>query len=264
MAMRRVSLLLLILGACQERPVEPAPGAPLAAAASASVSPARAAPATSVSSAPLPRPPSSVVTGRPANSVPVAKDDPLQGKFTLEQALAGLKGDGDLYAVLRTSAGKLSCQLFPDKAPITVANFVGLARGLRPYKKDGKWIKKRLYDGTEFYSVLKNFAIEGGSPGDRYNDDLGYYVPDEIWDGANHGERGLLCMRAFTPDRNGSQFMILDAATPQLNQSFTIFGKCETSTVLDAISNAPLENGRPKPAIKLHDLQIVRSKQPLR
>ncbi len=235
---------------------EPPPGAARSPspALSASARPsAQQSPAAAASAAPaLPA---------PTHSVPARPDDPVQGKFSLEQATAGLRGEGQLWALMRTSAGNLACELWPDKAPNTVANFVGLARGLRPYLLDNAWVKKPLYDGTEFYLVNKGFAIEGGSPGSQFNADVGYFIPDEIWAGARHDQRGLLCMRAFTPGRSGSQFMILDGATPQLDQSFTIFGKCEPTKVLDAISNAAVVGGRPKPAIKLRKLEIVRSPQ---
>jgi peptidyl-prolyl cis-trans isomerase A (cyclophilin A) len=225
----------------------------LSAMASPSAVQSPAAARTLVSAAP--------VLPTPTLSVPVRPDDPLQGKFSLEQATAGLRGEGQLWALMRTSAGNLACELWPEKAPNTVANFVGLARGLRPYLLDNAWVKKPLYDATEFYLVNKGFAIEGGSPGPQFNADVGYFIPDEIWAGAHHDQRGLLCMRAFTPGRNGSQFMILDGATPQLDQSFTIFGKCEPTKVLDAISNAPVVGGRPKPAIKLRKLEIIRNPQ---
>jgi len=265
--MRRSIACIAALVACQERVSEPGRGSappppPAARAPASSAGPGQASPGPpSLPSAPPPLS-SGPIRSRPVASVPVAPDDPLRGKFTLAQATAGLPSDGDLYAVMSTSLGKLVCELWPDKAPLTVANFVGLARGLRPYKKDGKWLKKPLYDGTEFYSVIKNFALEAGSPGAAFNAEIGYFIPDEIWDDARHDQRGLLCMRAFKPDRSGSQFMILDGAAPQLDNSFTIFGKCGPSTVLDAISGAPVENARPKPAIELRKLTIVRSKQP--
>src|SRR5438552_4124293 len=95
-------------------------------------------------------PPTETAATTPVASVPVSPDDPLAGKFTLDDATKGLTGTGDLYADIQTDLGKLECELYADKAPITVANFVGLARGLRPFKQpDGKWAKKNGYDGTK-------------------------------------------------------------------------------------------------------------------
>jgi peptidyl-prolyl cis-trans isomerase A (cyclophilin A) len=256
--MRSIAFVVLALWGCREQVSEPGPSttpAPPSAAGVVSSTPSAAA------STPTPIP-SAAFSSVPPASVAPAPDDPLRGKFGLAQATAGLRGEGTLYAVMRTTAGNLVCELFEDKAPNTVANFVGLARGLRPYKKDGKWLKRPLYDGSELYSVIKNFAIEGGSPGEKYNDELGYFIADEIWDGARHDQRGLLCMRAFTPGRSGSQFMILDGAATQLDQSFTIFGKCEVNEAFERISQAPVEAARPKPAITLRKLEIVRGAKP--
>ena len=72
-------------------------------------------------------------------------DDPAKGHFTLEEATKGLPGSGPLVAKIETTQGTFTCELFDKQAPITVANFVGLARGLRPFKdKDGKWTKRLL------------------------------------------------------------------------------------------------------------------------
>ena len=73
----------------------------------------------------------------PPVAAPVAGSDPVAGKFTLADATKGLTGKGDLVADIKTAKGLLECKLYEDKAPITVANFVGLARGLRPWKNPG-------------------------------------------------------------------------------------------------------------------------------
>src|SRR5436190_52230 len=92
-------------------------------------------------------------------------DDPAKGHFTLEQATKGLAGSGPLQAKIETTLGTLTCDLFDKQAPITVANFVGLARGTRPWKdpKTGKWVEKKpLYDGLTFHRVIPGFMIQGG------------------------------------------------------------------------------------------------------
>src|SRR3978361_146862 len=82
-------------------------------------------------------------------------DDPVKGQFSLDDATKGLGGPagGTLSAKIETSNGAFSCELFDKQAPITVANFVGLARGLRPWKdpKTGQWVKKPFYDGLIFH-----------------------------------------------------------------------------------------------------------------
>src|SRR4051794_17673438 len=73
--------------------------------------------------------------------------DPMNGKFTLEQATAGLSGTGPLVATIETTKGKITCELYGDKTPNTVANFVGLARGTRPWldPKTHVWVKDKPF-----------------------------------------------------------------------------------------------------------------------
>src|SRR4029077_19959744 len=83
--------------------------------------------------------------------------DPAGGKFTVEQATKGLPGPATapLVATIETSKGKFTCELCDRQAPITVANCVGLARGVRPWldPKTNKWVKKPFYDGLIFHRV---------------------------------------------------------------------------------------------------------------
>src|SRR5690606_29353807 len=151
--------------------------------------------------------------------------DPLGGKFTLADATQGLPATGKLVAEIETDQGTLSCELYDDKAPITVANFVGLARGLRPFKdpRTGEWVKRPAYDGTVFHRIIKGFMIQGGDPTGTGRGEPGYVIPDEIWEGSKHDQRGLLCMANRGKDTNGMQFFITDAAKPHLDGGYTIF-----------------------------------------
>src|SRR5512147_1446981 len=74
----------------------------------------------------------------------LAAGDPLAGKFTIAEAVKGVAGNGKLTATIQTSLGSFTCELFEKDAPNTVANFVGLARGLRPFQdpKSEQWVKK--------------------------------------------------------------------------------------------------------------------------
>jgi len=94
------------------------------------------------------------------------EDDPAKGNFTIDQATKGLTGSGALMAKIETNIGTINCELFEKQAPKTVANFVGLARGVRPFKdpKSGKWEKKPFYDGLIFHRVIPGFMIQGGDP----------------------------------------------------------------------------------------------------
>lgn len=224
----------------------PAGGLPAAETARVSVQ------STATTPPPLPRPPA---------TVPVSSDDPLSGKFSLEDATKGLPKDGKLVATIETKLGSLSCELFEDKAPITVANFVGLARGLRPFKDaSGAWVKKPGYDGTTFHRIIKGFMIQGGDPKGTGGGEPGYVIPDEIWPGAKHDRRGLLCMANRGPNTNGMQFFITDAAAPHLDRSYTIFGQCSPDAVLEKLASSEVRGDRAVNPPKIEKVTIARRK----
>lgn len=196
---------------------------------------------------------------RLAAKVPVSPDDPLKGVFTLEDATKDLPGDGPLFADIKTSLGKLSCELYADKAPITVANFIGLARGLRPFKDPkGEWVKRPGYDGTTFHRIIKGFMIQGGDPMGSGAGEPGYVIPDEIWPGAAHDQRGLLCMANRGPDTNGMQFFITDKAARHLDGGYTIFGKCGPDEVIEKIASAEVAGDRAVKPPKIEQVTVRR------
>ncbi len=163
--------------------------------------------------------------------------DPVGGKFDMKDATAGLSPGKTLEATIKTNLGTMTCELFDDKAPITVANFVGLARGLRPFFHAGEWKKAPAYDGTTFHRVIKGFMIQGGDPDGNGSGEPGYVIPDEIWEGAKHDRRGLLCMANRGPNTNGMQFFITDAAAAHLDRSYTIFGQCGPDAVIEKLAS---------------------------
>ena len=114
-------------------------------------------------------------------------------------------------AVIETSAGEIHLELWPDKAPQTVGNFVGLAR-------------QGFYDGTIFHRVIHDFMIQGGCPKGTGTGGPGYNFKDEIND--EKLVSGTLAMANAGPNTNGSQFFIVTApATPWLDGAHTGFGK---------------------------------------
>jgi peptidyl-prolyl cis-trans isomerase A (cyclophilin A) len=198
---------------------------------------------------------------KPVAQVPVSEGDPAKGVFTLADATAGLAGKGKLTATMVTDKGTLKCELWPDKAPITVANFVGLGRGLRPWKSPaGEWVKKPLYDGTPFHRIIPGFMIQGGDPKGNGSGDPGYVIPDEVWEGAHHDEIGLLCMANRGPNTNGSQFFIMDGKASHLDGGYTIFGKCAPDTVIEAIAGSEVQGDRAVNPPKIKKLTIERAK----
>ena len=194
---------------------------------------------------PLREPEFRKISAKPVAPVVPAPGDPVKGKFDMEDALKGLSGSGSkLFADIETSLGKLECELYPDKAPLTVANFVGLARGIRPWKQGDTWVKKPLYDGLVFHRVIKGFMIQGGDPNKDGSGGPGYEIPDEIWEDANHNQRGLLCMANRGPNTNGSQFFIMDGPAPHLDGGYTIFGKCGPDAVIEKLASVPTVGDR--------------------
>jgi peptidyl-prolyl cis-trans isomerase A (cyclophilin A) len=190
-------------------------------------------------------------------------EDPAKGHFTLEDATKGLSGSGPLVAKLETSQGTLTCELYDKQTPITVANFVGLARGLRPFKdKDGKWVKRPFYDGLIFHRVIPGFMIQGGDPLGTGIGNPGYKFEDEIVPALTFDKPGLLAMANAGPRTNGSQFFITEGTPTYLNGRHTIFGKCDPLSVVTKIAN--VEKGpRDKPTtdVVIKHVTISRGKK---
>jgi peptidyl-prolyl cis-trans isomerase A (cyclophilin A) len=160
--------------------------------------------------------------------------DPVAGHtISIDDATKGVKGAGTLTAKIDVeqagkNLGSFTCELYEKQAPKTVANFVGLARGLRPWKdpKSGEWVKRPLYDGTVFHRVIPEFMIQGGDPKGNGTGDPGYEFADEFAEGLQMDKGGILAMANRGPGTNGSQFFITEKATPWLTGKHTIFGQC--------------------------------------
>jgi len=168
---------------------------------------------------------------------------------------------GEPTAIFETTAGNISCTLFPDKAPETVANFIGLATGTKEWKdpKTGKMVKGvPLYNGTIFHRVIPGFMIQGGDPLGTGTGDPGYSFKDEFSSGLTFDQPGRLAMANAGPNTNGSQFFITDVPTPHLNNHHTIFGQCKDMEVVKKIINMPTgANDRPTNPVKITRIKIV-------
>jgi peptidyl-prolyl cis-trans isomerase A (cyclophilin A) len=201
----------------------------------------------------------------PAPSLGAAKKggDPLDGSFSLAEATKDLKGNGPIVAKIETSKGTLQCKLLDDKAPITVANFIGLATGKRAWKDpSGQWVNKPAYDGTGFHRIIKGFMIQGGDARGNGSGEPGYVIKDELWEGAKHDRAGLLCMANRGPNTNGAQFFITDAAAAHLDSSYTIFGECAPVEVVHDIANVPVgANDRPTSPVTIKSVTISRDEK---
>ena len=145
-------------------------------------------------------------------------------------------------ATLRTSEGDIRINLFPDHAPKTVANFVGLATGTREYSSPNAKGEATgpFYDGSIFHRVINGFMIQGGDPTGTGRGGPGFTVPDEFSAELQFNKPYLLAMANINqPNTNGSQFFITVKPTPHLNFKHTIFGEVadqESRNVVDAIS----------------------------
>ena len=160
----------------------------------------------------------------------------------LAEYIKELPGSGKkLLATFETSKGTIHCELFPDKAPMTVANFVGLATGKKPWRhpNTNEVVKgKPFFDGLGFHRVIAEFMIQGGDPLGVGTGGPGYQFGDEFVPDLKM-EPGTLAMANSGPATNGSQFFITETAPEWLNGKHTIFGKCKELDVVKAIARVP-------------------------
>jgi peptidyl-prolyl cis-trans isomerase A (cyclophilin A) len=218
---------------------------------------------SSAATSPAAAPRKKSVDAKPVATVAVDPDDPAKGKFTLEAATKGLREGDFLQATIQTNLGDIVCRLYPDKAPITVANFIGLARGLRAWKTpSGKWEKKRAYDGTTFHRVVPGFVIQGGDPLGTGGGEPGYVIPDEVWQDGYHDRDGLLCMANRGANTNGMQFFITLGATANLDGGYTIFGECGPSDVVQQIGSVEVNGSAPKQKVEIKAIEVKRALTP--
>src|SRR5260370_3266405 len=179
-----------------------------------------------------------------SNSSPAGTQKPGGGKHSAANKSTASKSAADVEpmptadkptAITDTTAGRMSCTLFPDKSPKSVQNFVGLATGMKDWK-DLKTKKMMhhvpLYNGTIFHRVIQNFMIQGGDPLGDGTGGPGYEISDEF-PNVKFDAPGRLAYANSGPNTDGSQFFITEAATPWLDTSghYTIFGTCDEATV---------------------------------
>jgi len=174
----------------------------------------------------------------------------------LAAALAGIPGDGDrLWAEFETSMGTINCSMTYQRTPITVANFVGLARGLKEFEaSDGSKVTRKFYDGLTFHRVIPNFMIQGGCPRGDGTGGPGYRFGDEFHASLRHNRGGVLSMANAGPGTNGSQFFITEAPTPHLDNRHTVFGFCNEVDVVRRIARVPAKANKPMTPVTLNQV----------
>ncbi len=185
-----------------------------------------------------------------------------------DEAAAKADGEGKAKAsnkagsaVIQTTEGDITVKLFPDRAPKTVENFVGLATGKKEWthpETKKKMKGKPLYNDTIFHRVIPNFMIQGGDPLGIGIGGPGYQFEDETKPTDSFDRPGILAMANAGPNTNGSQFFITLAPTPWLNGRHTIFGEVTKGMdVVNKIVNAPRgPNDRPEKPVKIKSIKI--------
>ena len=170
-------------------------------------------------------------------------------------------------AIIDTTVGKMTCTLFPDKAPIGVANFIGLATGTKDWKNPVSGATKHgvpLYDGTIFHRVIPGFMIQGGDPAGTGsgNDPIPPFKNEVSSDLLFDRPGRLAYANTGQINSNSSQFFITEVATPHLNGGYTIFGQCDDASVALVKQIAHMardpSNDKPFRPVKINHITITK------
>jgi peptidyl-prolyl cis-trans isomerase A (cyclophilin A) len=171
-----------------------------------------------------------------------------------------------LYAAINTTQAAITVRLFEKQAPVTVRNFIALARGTKAWRdpKSGKLVKRPLYPGTTFYRVVPHLMIQGGDPAGTGLGDPGFTIPDELSAGLNFDVPGRLAMANLGPPHTGNcQFFITVAPAPHLDGLYTIFGQVvEGQDVVAKIARLPAVGEKPRTPVRITGIVIRRENPP--
>jgi peptidyl-prolyl cis-trans isomerase A (cyclophilin A) len=198
---------------------------------------------------------------------PATPPDPIASHtITVAEATKGLRGSGPLKAKIDVEQGGkpfgiFTCELYDKQAPKAVANFVGLARGTRPFydEKKSAWVKRPFYDGLTFVRVIPGFMVQGGDPHGNGTGNAGYTFEDEFSPDLKMDKPGVLAMANSGPATNGSQFIITEAATNWLTGHHTVFGACEPVDLVTKMTKVPVnQQDLPNEPLVIKKLTITR------
>jgi peptidyl-prolyl cis-trans isomerase A (cyclophilin A) len=171
-------------------------------------------------------------------------------------------GEGQLYATLETTMGSMTVKLFETLVPKTVANFVGLATGEKPYtdprtRQPGSG---PYYDNTVFHRVIPKFMIQAGDPTATGTGGPGFRFEDEFHPTLRHNKPGILSMANAGPGTNGSQFFITEVPTPHLDNRHSVFGEVvEGLEIIAQVTGVPRDGrDRPRTDVTLTSVTIYR------
>jgi peptidyl-prolyl cis-trans isomerase A (cyclophilin A) len=172
-----------------------------------------------------------------------------------------LRRDVTIEATLHTSEGDIDVELYDERAPTTVENFVGLATGEREWEdpESGETVEgEPLYDDVPFHRVIDEFMIQTGDPTGTGRGGPGYTFDDEFHDELSHDGPGVLSMANRGPDTNGSQFFVTLDAQPHLDGRHAVFGEVtDGMDVVRAIGNVETDaNDAPTEEILLERVEV--------
>jgi len=167
---------------------------------------------------------------------------------------------GDLTATLHTTEGDVEIELYDERVPRTVENFVGLATGDREWEHPdtGETVGEPLYDDVPFHRVIDDFMIQTGDPTGTGKGGPGYTFDDEFHDDLGHDDAGVVSMANRGPDTNGSQFFITLAPQPHLDDRHAVFGRVvDGMDAVRAIADVPTDgNDHPREEILLESVTV--------
>ncbi len=166
----------------------------------------------------------------------------------------------DLTATLHTTEGDIEIELYPEKVPNTVENFVGLATGDKEWEhpETGQTKEEPLYDDVEFHRVIEGFMLQVGDPTGTGRGGPGYTFDDEFHDDLRHDSAGTVSMANRGPDTNGSQFFITLDETPHLDGDHAVFGQViDGMSVVRKIGGVETDAGdNPEKEVLLESVEI--------
>jgi peptidyl-prolyl cis-trans isomerase A (cyclophilin A) len=168
-------------------------------------------------------------------------------------------GEGRPLALIHTDAGDLRCTLAFDTAPLAVANFIGLARGLRPFRDpvSGEWLTGPYYEGLAWHRAQERQFVQTGLRGEPGGDaSVGFRLQDERSIGDAFDRPGVLALandeRAHT---SAAQFFVTTAELRGLDGKYTIIGRCSDQSVARELERRALLGGHDTPV--LEDIEII-------
>ena len=173
----------------------------------------------------------------------------------------GLSGSGTLMVRFNTNHGIINCELFEKQAPLTVSNFVGLARGLHPFTnlETKRTETCPFYDGLIFHRVIPEFMIQGGDPLGKGMGGPGYKFAQEVSPELLHDKPGVLSMANAGPNTNGSQFFITEVPKKSLDGGYNVFGQCNEIDVVKKIARVEKSGSMPVEPVIMEKVEIYRT-----